>query len=245
MTTTSKSDRRRRLQLSFRTAYSKFSLLLLAITVISLMPHYVELIKEPDSVSLQFVFHGIVFLLWYVLFTVQSGLVSAGQLATHRALGYLSIPFAVLLLYSGGAMLVGVSESYQPDWTEEYLFARTSFVWAIVHTVLSFSIFYILAVIYRTSPHVHKRFMLLASLSMMSASITRFAYLPIIPIDGTALTMLLSYALLITPLVVDRVQAGRIHPVLLYGTAIYVVTQLIAMGLLPATRFGQSMAFPF
>ena len=245
MTTAPRTNHRRAWRISFRTAYSKFSLLLLAITIVSLLPHYVELIREPENVSLQLIVHGIVFLLWYLLFSVQSGLVSGGQLAVHRKLGYASIPFAVLLLYSGGAMLIGVMKSYQPDWSEDYLFARTSFVWAIAHTVLSFAVFYVLAVIYRASGQAHKRFMLLASLSMMSASITRFAFLPIVPIDGTAFTLLLTYALLITPLVIDRVQHGKIHPVLLYGTVIYVVTQLLAMALLPATTIGQRIAFPF
>lgn len=140
-------------------------------------------------------------------------------------------------------MLAGTMQSYKPDWTEQHLQSRTSFVWAIFHTLVSFAVFYILAVVYRTRSQIHKRLMLLASLSMMAASITRFAYLPVIPIDGTAFTLLLTFTLLAIPLTIDRGKHGKIHSSLKYGTAIYVITLLIAMGVMPATAIGRALAF--
>ena len=231
--------------LSFRSAYGKFSLLLLAITAISLIPQYLAgLLADPIEHSTQLIVHGVGFLAWYVWFSVQAGLVSSNHVAIHKKLGYASIPFALFLIVSGGLMLVGTMQSYQPDWTEQFLRSRTSFVWAIIHTLASFTIFYVLAVFYRRKPQVHKRLMLLASLSMMAASITRFAYLPIIPIDGTAFTLLLTFTLLAIPLVIDRVEHGEIFSPLKYGTAVYVVTLLIAMGVMPATAIGRTLAFP-
>ena len=236
----------RRPLFSFRSAYSRFSLLLLAVTIVSLVPQYFStLLNAPGEMSAELALHGAAFLAWYILFTLQSGLVSAGRVATHRKLGYLSIPFAAFLIVSGAAMLIGTMQSYQPDWTDQHLFSRTSFVWAIFHTLVSFGTFYIFAIVLRRRSAHHKRFILLASLSMMAASITRFAYLPIIPIDGTAFTLLSTYLLLAVPLVIDLRRHGRIHPVLKYGTGIYVVTQLLAMGVLPGTDFGRGLAFPF
>lgn len=169
--------------------------------------------------------------------------VSSRLVALHKKLGYASIPFALFLIASGGLMLAGTMQSYQPDWTEQILHSRTSFVWAISHTLVSFTIFYVLAVIYRRKTHVHKRLMLLASLSMMAASITRFAYLPIIPIDGTAFTLLLTFTLLAMPLLFDRVKHGKIYSPIKYGTAVYVITLVIAMGVMPATAIGRALAF--
>ena len=230
--------------LSFSSAYAKFSLLLLAITVVSLIPQYFAgLLAHPVELPPQLIVHGIVFLAWYVMFSAQAGLVSAGNFASHRKLGYVSIPFALFLIVFGGLMLAGTMQSYQPDWTEQYLQSRTSFVWAIFHTLVSFAICYILAVVYRRTTKVHKRLMMLASLSMMAASITRFAYLPVIPIDGTAFTLLLTFTLLAIPLIIDRVKQGKIHSSLKYGTAVYVVTLLIALGVMPATPIGRALAF--
>ena len=236
----------RRNVISFRSAYSRFALLLLLITVISLVPQYLAtLLSAPSEMSVELAVHGAAFLAWYILFTLQCGLVSVGQVSTHRKLGYLSIPFAAFLIVSGAAMLIGTMKSFQPDWTDQHLLSRTSFVWAIFHTLLSFGTFYILAIVLRQRSSLHKRLMILASLSMMAASITRFAYLPIIPIDGTAFSLLSTYLLLAIPLVIDRRERGRIHPVLIYGTGIYVATQLLAMGVLPATDLGRVLAFPF
>ena len=234
----------KRLRFSFRSAYAKFSIVLLIVTVISLIPQFFTgLLNDPTGISPQLKIHGVVFLLWYLLFTVQAGLVGAKHTALHKKIGYTSIPFALFLIISGTLMLLGTMNSYQPDWTEQFLRSRTSFVWAIFHTLVSFTSFYLLAVLCRKRSQAHKRFMLLASLSMMAASITRFAYLPIIPIDGTAFTLLTTYALLATPLVIDRIRDKKIHPVLFYGTAIYVVTQLAAMGVMPSTAIGRELAF--
>ena len=230
--------------LSFGSAYCKYALVLLAITLASLIPQYFSgLLANPVEHSLQLIVHGVVFLGWYVLFSVQAGLVPSGRVALHKALGYSSIPFALFLVASGGMMLVGTMQSYQPEWSEQYLQSRTSFVWAITHTLVSFTTFYALAVLYRQRSQVHKRLMLLASLSMMAASITRFAYLSWVPIDGTAFTLLLTFALLAAPLLIDRAEHGRIHASLKYGTAVYVVTLLLAMGVMPATETGRALAF--
>ncbi len=229
---------------TFRSAYARFSLVLLAITIVSLIPQYFRgLLNSPEPMSLELIVHGAAFLGWYLLFTVQAGLAGSGNLSRHRALGYASLPFAAFLIVSGALMMLGTMRSYDPSWSAALLQSRTSFVWAIAHTLVSFTSFYGLAIVYRRRPQAHQRLMLLASLSMMAASITRFAFLPFIPINGTAFTLLLSYALLFTPLVIDRRQRGRIHPALLIGTALYVVTQLLAMGLMPATQIGRALAF--
>ena len=236
----------RRPLFTFRSAYSRFSLLLLAVTILSLVPQYFStLLNAPSEMSTELAVHGAAFLAWYILLTLQCGLVSAGRVPTHRILGYLSITFAAFLIVSGAVMLIGTMQSFQIEWTDQHLLSRTSFVWAIFHTLLSFGTFYILAVFLRRRSALHKRLMLLASLSMMAASITRFAYLPIVPIDGTVFTLLSTYLLLAVPLVIDRRRHGRIHPVLTYGTGIYVVTQLLAMGVMPATEVGRDLAFPF
>ena len=228
----------------FGSAYSRFSLLLLAITVLSLVPQFFTgLLADPVEHPLGLIVHGVVFLGWYVLFSMQTGLVATKNVAIHKKLGYATIPFAVFLIVSGGLMLAGTMQSYRADWTEQYLFSRTSFVWAIFHTLVSFSTFYVLAVVFRRRASIHKRLMILASLSMVSASITRFAYLPIIPIDGTVFTLLLTFALLAVPLVIDRAKHGKIQPSLKYGTAIYVVTLLFAIGFMPTTQIGRDLAF--
>lgn len=231
-------------QFSFRSAYSRFSLVLLVITFVALVPNFfTTLFTDPQKFSLEWTIHGLLFLGWYVLFTLQTALISSANIQLHKKLGAISIAFFIVLVVSAISMTLGTMHSYSPDWSPQQLMARTSFVWAILHTLAFFTGFYLLGIIFRKQGSIHKRFMLLASLSMMSATLTRFAYLPGFPINGVVFTLLGTYALLITPLVIDRVTQKRIHPVLTFGTLFYAVTQIIAIGIIPTTEFGKESAF--
>lgn len=229
---------------SFRSAYSRFSLVLLVITFVALIPNFLTtLITNPQKLSLEWAVHGFLFLGWYILFSLQTALISGRSIQLHKKLGYISIAFFSVLTLSGIGMLLGTMNSYTPDWNPQQLMARTSFVWAIFHTLVFFTGFYVLGILFRKQGEYHKRFMLLASLSMMSATLTRFAYLPGFPINGVAFTLLGTYALLITPLVIDRIVYNCMHPTLVVGTLLYAITQIVAIGIIPSTEFGKGLAF--
>ncbi|WP_237060317.1 hypothetical protein [Microbulbifer sediminum] len=224
--------------------YRKFSFILLGVIIVSLLPHYAKIADPAESVSATFIIHAILYLGWYVLFTVQSNLSATGNTALHKKLGYSSLALFALLLFSGIEMLVGVMAGYDSSWDQAYLLYRSTFVWAILHTLLSFAVFYVLGMLYRRRLHTHKRFMLMASLSMISASVTRVAYLPVVPVDGMAVTLLSTYALLVTPMIMDRIIFNGVHPVLKWSVPVYVVTQIAFIAIIPATHWGQTLAFP-
>ncbi|MDB4322333.1 hypothetical protein N9975_01825 [bacterium] len=230
---------------SSRPIYGKFSLVLIVFMFVTLLPHYGKIANATTVVTAQFIIHGILYLGWYVLFAVQSRLSSTNNVTLHKKLGYLSLILVCGLTVSGTDMLIGVMRSYDDSWTAGFLLSRTSFVWAILHTLISFTGFYALGLIFRGKLHFHKRFMVLASLSMVSASVTRIAFLPFVPVDGTVVTLLSTYGFLLVPVVIDRIAFGRVHPVLKWSIPLYIVTQILCIGFLPSTEFGRAMAFPF
>ncbi len=217
--------------------YKNFSLFLLLFTIVTLIPHYEEVVDADLPVRTSLIIHGALFLGWYILFYVQSLLVSRGSIVVHQRLGMLSLVLGVALLVSGVELLLSVMRSND--------LSRTSFVWGIVHTTLFFFASFVLALLNRKNSHAHKRLMALASLSMISASVTRVAYLPIVPIDGTAFTLLSTYAVLAVPIIIDRVRFGAIHPVLMWGIPFYIATQIVFVAVLPNTELGRQLAFPF
>jgi len=231
--------------LSYRSAYGFYAIALLVLIVVSLLPTYFPLmVSDPEALAPEIRIHGAVFFAWYIFFTIQVGLKGARRLALHKLLGALSIPLVAYLVYEGALVLWGVMASYDPAWSEAFLRGRVSFVWAIIHTLVSFATFYGLAILYRKNGAAHRRLMLLAALSMVSASVTRFAYVSFVPIDGTALTLILTYVFFLVPVLVEFVQRRRVHPALVWGTILYLVTQLLAMGLMPSTALGRALAFP-
>lgn len=229
---------------SNRPIYGKFSIVLLGVIFVSILPYYVKVYNTPEIVSATFIVHSILYFGWYILFAAQSNLVSSGNFSAHKKLGYMSVALFVFLIISGVEMLIGVMAAYDPNWTGGHVHSRASFVWGILHTLFSFFIFYILGIFFRKQLQLHKRFMLMASLSMVSASVTRVAFLPFIPVEGTILTLVATYAFLLTPMVIDRLAFNAIHPVFKWCVPIYVVTQIICIGILPATEIGRAIAFP-
>ena len=227
-----------------RPSYKHFSLFLLILMVASVLPYALTATAAETPFSLALFIHAVMYVGWYILFVVQSNLIAAGNVRLHRTFGYSSIALFALLVISGFVMLRGVVASYSVEWDPGHLHVRTSFVWAIVHTLASFSVFYILALLYRKRPSAHPRLMLLASLSMVSASVTRLAYLPGVPIDGTMLTLLSTYALLLTPIVIDLVRYKRVHSALKWGVPLYIITQLACIAVIPTTAIGRTIAFP-
>lgn len=225
--------------------YGKFSLLLLVIIFITMLPHYFKLAAAPANVPTSYVVHGAVYLAWFVLFAIQSNLVVLKKTAVHKQLGYCSLILLAALIISGLQILYAAMSAYDPNWDAGFLYSRMSLIWGVLHTFVCFIILCGLGLFYRKQLHLHKRFMLMAALTMIPASITRIAFLGIIPINGTVLTLLTTYILWLTPLVMDRLIFKAVHPVFKWGVPIYLVTQIICIGFMPSTGLGRAIAFPF
>jgi uncharacterized membrane protein YozB (DUF420 family) len=225
--------------------YGKLSIFLLGLILITLIPHYGKIADPDTQVPLVIIIHGILYLIWFVLFAVQCNLVAKGNVATHKKLGYASLGLFALLLISGLWIIVTAMLGYDPNWDPAYLFARTNLLWGVFHTIIFFSVFYALGVVNRQNLHAHKRFMLLASLTMVPASVTRIAFLNIIPINGTLLTLGAIYGFLLTVIIMDKVIFKRVHSVFKWWVPIYLVTQIICIGIIPTTAIGKAIAFPF
>ncbi|SDD40247.1 hypothetical protein [Kordiimonas lacus] len=226
-----------------RAEFTGFAFVLLLIIIVTVLPFFGELFKQDSGMTLGLVIHGFLYLGWYVLFWHQSRLVGGGYVKRHKMLGKISIAFFTLLLISGLQMLEAVRETYSASWEPWYLISRTSFVAAITHTTVFFAAYFVLALWKRRDPASHKRYMLLASLSMVAASLTRVVYLPFVPLDGTALTLLGTFGLFAVPMVMDKKKQGRVHPVLKWGTLVYVITLIISMAILPGMTQIQNLAF--
>ena len=127
---------------SFKSAYSRFALLLLLISVITVIPMYSRALETPGIVPLQALLHAGLFLGWYILFSIQAGLVSANNQVLHKTLGYCSLVVAFILMASGIGMLVNAMMSFDPNWSAQILRSRISLTWGVFHTIVCFMVFY-------------------------------------------------------------------------------------------------------
>jgi hypothetical protein len=163
--------------------------------------------------------HGVVLTLWYLLFLAQSILVATRRGRLHRTVG---VGGAVLAAVIVPLSLIVVTRSV----------ARSDLgalpVLGDFGILTLFTVLVALAIHFRRNPDVHKRLMLVASISLVAPAIARW------PGAHSALpfSVLLPQLTVFAALIVhDAVTRRRVLPATLFGTAAYIVTMGVSVTL--------------
>ncbi|HLL16734.1 MAG TPA: hypothetical protein VK388_16875 [Pyrinomonadaceae bacterium] len=164
--------------------------------------------------------HGIVFTSWFALYLTQTVLVAAKRTDIHRRLGIVGAVIAVLMVLIGAttAIIRAQQGATPPGGPPPLVFLVIPLADMLVFASLVSAGFY-----FRRRPDVHKRLMLLATISILPAAIARlpFAFLQAGPPAFFGLTDLFIAACLIY----DFISRGRIHRATAWGGLIIVVSQ--------------------
>ena len=180
--------------------------------------------------------HGIVMTLWLALFIVQVRLVAAGRTDLHRRLGVVGAILVVLILVVGMATAIDAvrrGATPVPEVTP-YMFMAIPFF-----DVAVFAALVGVALWYRRRSDIHKRLMLLATLSILAPG---FARIPLDFIKQGGLPMIIVLTLLPVSIcvAVDTVRNRRLHPAFGWGGALVVVSwplRLMLAGTAAWTQF--------
>jgi hypothetical protein len=168
--------------------------------------------------------HGALFTGWMVLFFAQATLIATGRPVWHRRLGVAGIALAVAMIAMGLPMTVqaareGFTGVIQPPpgvAIDPIAFSVQGFV-----DLGLFAAFLVAALWWRGRPDLHKRLMLLATISLLPAALAR------IPLPGNSrlvVALLLAVAFVAAQPLHDRLTRGRIHPVGLWGGIAFLVS---------------------
>jgi len=117
--------------------------------------------------------HGLVFTSWLVLFLVQTTLVAAHRTDIHRRLGILGGVIASFMIVLGTTTAVvraGQGATPVPG------VSPLSFLAVPLGDMLVFAILVAAGFYFRRRPDVHKRLMLLATISILAAAIARLPF---------------------------------------------------------------------
>lgn len=156
------------------------------------------------------VVHGLVLTGWFVFALGQSLLIRWLQTRLHRRLGYFGAGYAGLVLAS----------AVVADWRLGRQITSPSdpeniVVWANLFTLVVFAGCVTLAVASRKNADVHRRLILLASISIAGPALARFSNYPVFPGGLAARPAYGIGGLLVlcaSVLVYDVMARGRIHP---------------------------------
>ena len=173
-----------------------------------------------------FYVHGAVFTAWCVLLMVQTSLVSAGRTAQHRKLGVAGAVLAATMVVLG--VYASLVAARRPTGFVGVPAPPLVFLLIPIADMVLFAGFVSLAVLKRRELQTHKRYMLLASTSLMTAAVGRWpGVITAPPLVGYLVTDLFLAALVAW----DLKSRGRIHPVTLWGGTLLVLSQPLRLWL--------------
>jgi hypothetical protein len=189
-----------------RKPYLLSGIIILSIVVVGFWPSYFGLIFS-GNLEAGFVvhLHNAVFLGWVLLLIVQASLVAKNRTDLHKKLGVFGIFLGVLIVIVGvittlNKVSMGIADGFAVEARQFLLIPLTN--------MLLFAGFFGAAVYYRKKPKTHKRLMMLATISMLDAPISRMAFLG--EPQNPALLMLVWFTPLLVLAISDWMQNRKI-----------------------------------
>lgn len=180
--------------------------------------------------------HGLLFSAWTLLFIGQTTLAANGRISNHRALGVVGCVLALAMLVAGfGASINSIQTGIRLG------FEAKSRAFSIVSlSIVSFFVVLVaVAVAYVKRPEIHKRLMLVATISILPPAFGRLILLVIAPpgagrpfeaepppVPLSLAPNFLADLLLVVAIVHDWRTRGRPHPAYLIAGACLLVIQI-------------------
>ena len=163
--------------------------------------------------------HGLVSSSWLLLFLAQISLVGVRRTDLHRRLGIAGGLIGALVLVVGYMTAV---ESARLGHTPPGGPPPLAFLAVPIGTLIAFGVPVALALCYRRRTDVHKRLMLLGTISILTPAFARMGRLigtggPPYAIGGTSLLILVC-------MMYDKWTHGRVHPVFLWGGILVMIS---------------------
>jgi hypothetical protein len=164
--------------------------------------------------------HGAAFSAWVVLFMLQSALVRVRRMSLHRTLGWFGAALGAMMVTLGTviAVVMGRFDALQLHQSDPAFLSIPFF------DMLAFGTLFGLAILWRGKPDMHRRFMVLATCSLLDAAFGRYDYL-----FNHSVFFLCVDAVMLLAVARDLLVDGRVHKVYLYGIGALVVGQNVAI----------------
>jgi hypothetical protein len=178
--------------------------------------------------------HGVVFTAWVVLFLLQTALIGLRRVRVHMRLGYASIALAVTMIVVGLRTAIdSAARGAAPPGVD-----ALTFLVVPVFDIVLFTGFVSAALLKRREREAHKRLMLLAYVSIITAAVARLpGILPLGPLAFFGL----SFLFVVAGMAYDRLMHGKVHRVYAWGAPIIALSVPLRLAL-SSTAAWQSFA---
>jgi hypothetical protein len=193
--------------------------LLFATAVAGFAPSSAAILSGRTTVPLVVHVHAACMFSWLLLLVTQASLVATGRLRLHQTLGVASFVVAPAVL---AAMITVTIVRYGAMSDAGYGDVASDILLLQIRSIVLFPTFFIWAIATRrTTPDMHKRMMLLATLVLIDAAIARMPWLPW-NVTRTSYDIVHGYLLLVLApaLLFDLIRLGRVHRAYVIGLAL-------------------------
>jgi hypothetical protein len=179
--------------------------------------------------------HGIAFFSWTIFALVQTSLVPAGRVLLHRSVGLAGISIATLLTVLG---LLAALNSLLGSFAVGHHGDAEAFLIVPLTIIATFAVLFTLAIANIRRPEIHKRLMLLATISILNAPVARPLLSWVWPLSGptdvpsvwiNVPACWLSYLLIVAAMVYDWRTRGRVHTVYLIALPVLLLLAYIVI----------------
>ena len=188
--------------------------------------YYLKSVFGTPALSVLIHLHAALMTSWVVLFVVQTRFVAARRVDLHRRLGV----FGALLIVA--IVAVGIPASIESARRGVTIGDLTPLMFMVLPlgTVVVFAVLAGLAVAYRRRSDIHKRLMLLATLSILTPAIARVPW-PAFRAIGPPLFIGLTDLCIVAFVAWDTWKNRRLHPAFGWGTLFVFASQPLRMAL--------------
>jgi hypothetical protein len=192
-----------------RSFFSILAFTVLAVAVTGFGPSYFfKFWTQAPPLELMVHIHAALFTAWLALLLTQATLIRGGRLATHRVLGRCAFALVVLMVLTGYIVIFG-----KPRPTVE----TRAFIFTPMLSLVIFPALVAAAIYFRRDGAMHKRLMIIATISIATAAVTRVMVgLGLDPSNYRS--HFATYLLFLLPLVVyDLATRRKLHPATAYA----------------------------
>jgi hypothetical protein len=182
--------------------------------------------------------HGVVMTSWVLLFVAQIALVASRRTKVHQRLGVLGGVLAVLVFCVGIVTAISAAARGSSPGPPPLEFLVVPLGDMVVFGILAGTALY-----FRRRLDIHKRLMLLASLTLLAPAIARIP-LRFIETGGPLAFFGLTDLCVIACVAFDTIRNRRLHPAFAWGTLLFIGSQplrLMLAGTHPWLRFASSL----
>jgi hypothetical protein len=243
MTVVAQADVARRVAASGQRFYVGMAGACMAVAVLGFAPTYwIPMFRGTLNVPPITHLHGLFFYGWTGLFLAQAWLVQERRLTRHRELGVVGVSLATGMCFVGLAAAIGTLKRFEPTSAAA---ASRAFSVVPVTGIAFFAILVTVALVKVRQSEVHKRLLLVATVSLLNAAVGRwFAVFLAPPVpDGlqgmigpppvaiSLLPALVADLLIVAAMIHDHRTRGRVHRVYWIAGGSLVALQILRIPL--------------